>query len=54
MAEIIDNGMHYASNAKGNAGLTLGIIGTSLAGLMALGGLRNCQNGGGILGNWLG
>ena len=54
MAEIIDNGMHYASNAKGNAGLTLGIIGTSLAGLMALGGLGNCQNGGGILGNWLG
>ena len=27
----------YASKAKGNAGLTLGIIGTSLAGLMALG-----------------
>lgn len=28
MAEVIDNGMHthekYASNAKGNAGLTLG------------------------------
>lgn len=27
----------YASNAKGNAGLTTGIIGTSLAGLLALG-----------------
>jgi len=24
MAEIIDNGMHYASNGKANAGLTLG------------------------------
>ena len=31
-------GMHkeYASNAKGNAGLTLGIIGTALGGLIAL------------------
>lgn len=45
MAEVME-GMHekYASNAKGNAGLTLGIIGTSLAGLMALG------NGNGIAG----
>lgn len=34
----------YASNAKGNAGLTTGIIGTSLAGLLALGG--NNGNGG--------
>lgn len=25
----------YASNAKGNAGLTTGIIGTSLAGLIS-------------------
>ena len=47
MAEVME-GMHkeYASKAKGNAGLTLGIIGTSLAGLMALGGgvgnLLNC------------
>ena len=41
MAEVMDGTcMHdkYASKAKGNAGLTLGIIGTSLAGLMALGG----------------
>ena len=40
MAEVMEGThMHekYASNAKGNAGLTLGIIGTSLAGLMALG-----------------
>ena len=55
MAEVIDNGMHnhqnYASNAKGNAGLTLGIIGTSLAGLMALGGMSNGQ---GILGGLFG
>ena len=53
MAEIIDNGMHYASNAKGNAGLTLGIIGTSIAGLLALGGMNN-SNGGGILGGLFG
>ncbi len=55
MAEVIDNGMHthekFASNAKGNAGLTLGIIGTSLAGLMALGGMSNGQ---GILGGLFG
>jgi hypothetical protein len=41
MAEVMEGTcMHdkYASKAKGNAGLTLGIIGTSLAGLMALGG----------------
>lgn len=31
----------YASNAKGNAGLTTGIIGTSLAGLLALGAGNN-------------
>lgn len=40
MAEVMEGTcMHdkYASKAKGNAGLTLGIIGTSLAGLMALG-----------------
>ena len=59
MAEIIDNGhMEYASNAKANAGLTLGIIGTSLAGLMTLGALNSggCGNGngGGLLGNLFG
>ena len=40
MAEVMEGTcMHdkFASKAKGNAGLTLGIIGTSLAGLMALG-----------------
>jgi hypothetical protein len=39
MAEVMETGCthKYASNAKGNAGLTLGIIGTSLAGLMGLG-----------------
>jgi hypothetical protein len=49
MAEVMEGAcMHdkYASKAKGNAGLTLGIIGTSLAGLMAL--------GGGGIGNLLG
>jgi hypothetical protein len=56
MAEVIESTMHghdhaYASNAKGNAGLTLGIIGTSLGGLLALGAMGN---GNGILGNILG
>ena len=40
MAEVMNNEMHnqkhYASNAKANAGLTTGIIGTSLAGILAL------------------
>ena len=41
--------MEYASNGKANAGLATGIIGTSLAGLLTLGGM----NGGGLfnLGN---
>ena len=40
MAEVMENTCHhdkYATKAKANAGLTTGIIGTSLAGLMALG-----------------
>ena len=44
MATIIDQQGHshnVASNAKANAGLTTGIIGTSLAGLNILGGLGN-------------
>ena len=47
MAEVMENTCHhdkYASNAKANAGLTLGIIGTSLAGLMALGGGTGIAN----------
>ena len=52
MAEIMEQHntphTHYASNAKANAGLTLGIIGTSLAGLTILGG------GLGNIGNLLG
>lgn len=40
----------FASNSKANAGLTTGIIGTTLGGLWALG----AGNGGGILGNLLG
>lgn len=40
--------MEYASNGKANAGLTTGIIGTSLAGLLTLGG------GNGILGGMFG
>ena len=55
MAEVMDNVMHkeYASNAKANAGLTLGIIGTSLAGLTILGNMSN-GGGGGLLGNLFG
>lgn len=38
MAEVIENGtMQHVPTGKINAGLTTGIIGTSLAGLMALG-----------------
>lgn len=61
MAEIIEtnsNNMHncpyqtkeYASNSKGNAALTLGIIGTSLASIAALGSSTN----GGLLGGIFG
>ena len=39
--------MEYASNGKANAGLTTGIIGTSLAGLLTLGGMGGI---GGIFG----
>jgi hypothetical protein len=38
-------GTRFATNGKANAGLTLGIIGTSLAGILA----ANGMNGGGIL-----
>ena len=53
MAEIIDNGhvaQQHIPNGKINAGLTLGIIGTSLAGLMAL----NGNNGNGLLSSLFG
>lgn len=51
MAEVIDNGMmctdkKYASRMTGNAGLTLGIIGTALSGLTMLGGLGTVMCGG--------
>lgn len=51
MAEIVDNkGMTHdvASQSKGNAALTTGIIGTSLSGLLALGGMAGL---GGLFGN---
>ena len=53
MAEVMNNteNTHYASNAKANAGLTTGIIGTSLAGLLTLGAM---SNGNGLLGNLFG
>ena len=53
MAEVMENTcMHdkYATKAKANAGLTTGIIGTSLAGLMALGAIGNGKGLAGILG----
>ena len=36
--------MEYASNGKANAGLATGIIGTSLAGLLTLGGMGSIGN----------
>ena len=47
MAIIHDDHMNYSSNAKANAALTTGIIGTSGFGLALLNAL---SNGGGILG----
>lgn len=44
--------MEYASNGKANAGLTTGIIGTSLAGLLWAGGAGG--NGNGVLGGLFG
>ena len=47
MAEVMEH-KEYASNAKANAGLTTGIIGTSLAGLLAIkSGMLNGILGGG-------
>lgn len=37
-SHVVHDEHKYASNAKGNAGLTLGIIGTALGGLATLGG----------------
>lgn len=55
MAEVMNNEhsehTRYASNAKANAGLTTGIIGTSLAGLLTLGAMGN---GKGLLGGLFG
>ena len=43
MAEVMENHKETPSNTKVNAALTTGIIGTSLAGLLTLGGLgRGC------------
>jgi len=43
--------MEYASNGKANAGLVLGIIGTSLAGLLWANGANNGRGGLNIFGN---
>ena len=40
----------FGSKSRTNAALTTGIIGTSLAGLMALNGGNSCNGNGGILG----
>ena len=53
MAEVMEGTCkhEYASKAKANAGLTTGIIGTSLAGLLTLGAMSNgCGLLGGIVG----
>jgi hypothetical protein len=48
MAEIMETHKEFASNAKANAGLTTGIIGTALGGILALkDGLFNGIIGGG-------
>lgn len=48
MAEVMETHKEYASNAKGNAGLTLGIIGTALSGILSMkDGLFNGILGGG-------
>jgi hypothetical protein len=48
MAEVIETHKEFASNAKGNAGLTLGIIGTALSGILGLkSGMFNGIFGGG-------
>lgn len=36
MAEVMDTHKEFASNAKGNAALTTGIIGTALGGILAM------------------
>ena len=53
MAEVMEGTCkhEYASKSKANAGLTTGIIGTSLAGLLALG---TMSNGKGLLGGIIG
>jgi hypothetical protein len=53
MAEVMEGTCkhEYASKAKANAGLTTGIIGTSLAGLLTLGAM---SNGSGLLGGIVG
>lgn len=47
MAEVMEMHKEYATKSKANAGLTTGIIGTSLAGLLTLGALGK---GTGLLG----
>lgn len=48
MAEVMESHKEYASNAKANAGLTTGIIGTALSGILAMkSGLFNGLFGGG-------
>ena len=51
MAEVMESHKEFASNAKGNAGLTLGIIGTALGGILSMkSGLFNGIFGGGTSG----
>jgi hypothetical protein len=51
MAEVMESHKEYASNAKANAGLTTGIIGTALSGILAMkSGLFSGLFGGGCSG----
>ena len=49
MAEVMESHKEYASNAKGNAALTTGIIGTALGGLL---GIRSGMFNGILGGGW--
>ena len=58
MAEVMETHKEFASNAKANAGLTTGIIGTALGGILAMkdglfngifgGGSNNCSSDAGV------
>lgn len=57
MAEVMETVHNMVPEGKINAGLTLGIIGTALGGLLTLGAMNSCNGnnkGGGLLGGLFG